>query len=308
MAVKKEPNGRRSIQVEVEVPGTPEEVWRAIGTGAGISSWFVPSEMEERLGGELVCSFAPGMDSRAKITTWQPPHRMAAESRDYGPHSPTMATEWYVEAKSGGTCIVRVVHSLFAETDDWDNQLTGLESGWPAFFAILKIVLAHYRDLPVHAIHESSFTSGSGETAWSTVSTALGLRGPSSVKITAAPPACHPFPAPLRMSSTTKSSCTWSGPRRESACFTPCRAADRCGPASISICSAKAPRKLFSAIDRCGVHGWMRTFQPRRQQTTRRLPQRPPAQIDRQARSTRRQTNRSCLPSHRRRQTARPQK
>jgi len=59
MAVKKEPNGRRSIQVEVEVPGTPEEVWRAIGTGAGISSWFVPSEMEERLGGELVCSSPP---------------------------------------------------------------------------------------------------------------------------------------------------------------------------------------------------------------------------------------------------------
>src|SRR5215467_2537584 len=177
MAVKKEPNGRRSIQVEVEVPGTPEEVWRAIGSGAGISSWFVPSKMEERLGGELVCSFAPGMDSRAKITAWQPPHHMAAESRDYGPDSPTMATEWYVEAKSGGTCIVRVVHSLFAETDDWDNQLTGLESGWPAFFAILRIVLTHYRDMPVHAIHESSFTSGSGEAAWSTVAAALGLKG-----------------------------------------------------------------------------------------------------------------------------------
>ena len=177
MAVKKEPNGRRSIQVEVEVPGTPEEVWRAIGTGAGISSWFVPSKMEERLGGELVCSFAPGMDSRAKITTWQPPHHMAAASRDYGPDSPTMATEWYVEAKSGGTCIVRVIHSLFAETDDWDNQLTGLESGWPAFFAILRIVLTHYRDMPVHAIHESSFTSGSGEAAWSTVAAALGLKG-----------------------------------------------------------------------------------------------------------------------------------
>jgi len=59
MAIKKEPSGRRSIQVEVEVPGTPEEVWRAIGTGAGISSWFVPSKMEERQGGELVCTFAP---------------------------------------------------------------------------------------------------------------------------------------------------------------------------------------------------------------------------------------------------------
>ena len=177
MAVKKEPNGRRSIQVEVEVPGTPEEVWRAIGTGAGISSWFVPSKMEERLGGELVCSFAPGMDSRAKITAWQPPNHMAAESRDYGPHTPAMATEWNVEAKSGGTCIVRVVHSLFADTDDWDNQLTGLESGWPAFFAILKIVLTHYRDMTVLGIQEPSFTSGSGEAVWAKLAGALGLTG-----------------------------------------------------------------------------------------------------------------------------------
>jgi hypothetical protein len=33
MSVKKEPSGRRSIQVEVEVPGTPEEVWNAIASG-----------------------------------------------------------------------------------------------------------------------------------------------------------------------------------------------------------------------------------------------------------------------------------
>jgi hypothetical protein len=42
-----------------------------------------------------------------------------------------MATEWFVEALDGGTCIVRVVHSLFADTDDWNNQLTSTESGWP---------------------------------------------------------------------------------------------------------------------------------------------------------------------------------
>jgi len=46
MSVKKEPSGRRSVQVETEVPGTPEEVWHAIATGPGVSSWFVPTEME----------------------------------------------------------------------------------------------------------------------------------------------------------------------------------------------------------------------------------------------------------------------
>ena len=33
--------------VEVEVPGTPEQVWNAIATGPGISSWFVPTEIAE---------------------------------------------------------------------------------------------------------------------------------------------------------------------------------------------------------------------------------------------------------------------
>jgi len=46
MSVKEEASGRRSIQVEVEVPGTPEEVWQAIATGPGISSWMVPAEFE----------------------------------------------------------------------------------------------------------------------------------------------------------------------------------------------------------------------------------------------------------------------
>jgi hypothetical protein len=45
----------------------------------------------------------------------------------------------------GGTCIVRVVHSLFASSDDWDNQLEGWEGGWPSFFRILRLYLMHFR-------------------------------------------------------------------------------------------------------------------------------------------------------------------
>ena len=35
MSVKRDTSGRRLVQAEVEVPGTPEEVWRAIATGPG---------------------------------------------------------------------------------------------------------------------------------------------------------------------------------------------------------------------------------------------------------------------------------
>ena len=50
----------RSLEIEVQVPGTAEEVWRAIATGPGISSWYVPHQVEEREGGAAVASFGPG--------------------------------------------------------------------------------------------------------------------------------------------------------------------------------------------------------------------------------------------------------
>jgi len=205
MAIKKEPNGRRSIQVEVVVPGTPEQVWRAISTGAGVSSWFVPTTTEERVGGTIVHSFGPGpdMESRATITAWNPPHYSAAEG-PLGPNAPTMATEWFVEARDGGTCIVRVVHSLFADTDDWDNQLTGTESGWPTFFAILKLVLAHYRDQQVHAIHELSFPAVSSDQAWATLALALGLTGAKVGDVCNATSAVPPMSGTVTLVRQTK--------------------------------------------------------------------------------------------------------
>src|SRR5262245_60507768 len=149
MPLKKDASGRRSVQVEVEVPGTPEEVWRAIATGPGVSAWFVPTEVEERDGKPVAVrsNFGPGMESLATVTEWDPPRRFAADSQDLGPNAPKVATEWIVEARSGGTCIVRVVHSLFASSDDWDNQLEGWESGWPAFFRLLRLYLTHFRGL-----------------------------------------------------------------------------------------------------------------------------------------------------------------
>jgi uncharacterized protein YndB with AHSA1/START domain len=175
MSVKIDPSGRRSIQVEVEVPGTPEQVWEAIATGQGISSWFVPTDMDGRVGGKMVCHFAPGMDSDATITAWEPPHRLTADSDSFAAGGPTVATEWTVEARSGGTCVVRVVHSLFASTDDWDNQLEGTESGWPGFFRILRLYLTHFRGQECAMFLASGMTSGSSREVWENLNASLGL-------------------------------------------------------------------------------------------------------------------------------------
>jgi len=182
MSVKKEASGRRSVQVEVEVPGTPEEVWRAIATGPGISSWFVPTEFEERDGKPVAVTlnFGPGMESRSPVTVWDPPRRFVAEAPGWAPGSPVIADEWTVEARAGGTCIVRVVHSLFASTDDWDNQLEGTESGWPGFFRILRIYLTHFRGQRSAMMQWMGPAAGTEAQAWEALTTALGLKGASA--------------------------------------------------------------------------------------------------------------------------------
>lgn len=180
MGVQKDASGRRWVEVEVEVPGTPEEVWEAIASGPGVSSWFVPTEVEPGADGtpvKVVSHFGPGdsMDAVAEVTEWEPPRRFVAKSGDLGPDAPEVATEWIVEARSGSTCTVRVVHSLFADSDDWDGQLEGWESGWPWFFQILRLYCQAFLGQPCVAYRVMGSTTGTPEEAWNTFAPYVGV-------------------------------------------------------------------------------------------------------------------------------------
>lgn len=178
MSVKKEPSGRRSVQVEVEVPGTPEEVWQAIATGPGISSWFVPTEIEEREGKPVAVrlDFGPGMVATSTVTAWEPPLMWATQSDGWVPGMPPIANEWIVEARGEGVCVVRIVQSLFATTDDWDNQLEGTEYGWPAFLRTLRIYLTHFRGQRSAVMKWMAPVAAPEAEAWDALNGALGTK------------------------------------------------------------------------------------------------------------------------------------
>jgi uncharacterized protein YndB with AHSA1/START domain len=193
MSVKKEASGRRSVEIEFEVPGTPEEVWQAIATGPGMSSWFVPTEFEERDGKPVAVtlSFGPGMEPRSAITAWDPPRSYATEADGWMPGSPPIANEWSVEARGGGKCVVRIVQSLFASTDDWDAQLEGAKGGLASFLEILRIYLAHFRGQRATILKWMAPAAGTEAEAWEALTSALGVRG-SSVGQRATAPAGVP--------------------------------------------------------------------------------------------------------------------
>ncbi|HET7464368.1 MAG TPA: SRPBCC domain-containing protein [Longimicrobium sp.] len=178
MSVKAEASGRRSVQVEVEVPGTPEEVWEAIATGPGISSWFVPAEVEASGGkpSAMTLTFGPGLEARSVVTDWDPPRRFAKEFGGWMPGSPPMAEEWSVEARAGGTCVVRIVHSLFASTDDWDDQLEAGQAAWPAFLRTLRLYLTHFRGQRAALMQLTAPAAGTEAEAWDTLTAAVGVK------------------------------------------------------------------------------------------------------------------------------------
>jgi uncharacterized protein YndB with AHSA1/START domain len=144
MPVKKDASGKRWVEMEVLVPGSPEDVWRALATGPGYAAWFIKARIEERVGGDLAFDFGSGVKTTGQVTFWEPPRAFGYVERDWAEGAPPVATEITITARSGGQCVVRMVHSLFASSDDWDDQLEGFESGWPGFFEVLRIYLAHF--------------------------------------------------------------------------------------------------------------------------------------------------------------------
>jgi uncharacterized protein YndB with AHSA1/START domain len=179
MSVKIEPSGRRSMVTEFEVAGTPEEVWQAIATGPGVSSWFVPTEFEERDGKPVAMKvhFGAWPEMRSEITAWDAPRMFATTADGWLPGSPPIASEWIVEARAGGKCVVRIVQSLFASTDDWDMQLESAKTGFASFLKILEITLAYFRGQRTATQHLQAPAPGTDAESWAALTAALGLKG-----------------------------------------------------------------------------------------------------------------------------------
>jgi uncharacterized protein YndB with AHSA1/START domain len=162
----------RSIDLSVEVPGTPEEVWDTIATGPGVGSWFVPMEVDERVGGEVVMDFGPSFGTQtATVTSWEPPNRFAYQSGGERP----LAYEWLVEARDGGTCVVRLVNSGFGAGEEWDGDFDGMSNGWRLFLDNLRVHLTHFRNRRAVAIIPTVMVKGSNAAAWSALCRALGV-------------------------------------------------------------------------------------------------------------------------------------
>jgi uncharacterized protein YndB with AHSA1/START domain len=122
----------RKIDLSVEVTGTPEQVWAAIATGPGVTAWMQPTEIEPKPGGRYAYELGGERNDTGTVAAYEPPTRFATEGVRWTPQGDPaappaeLATEWTVEARDGGICVVRMVMSGFGSGAAWDEEIDGM--------------------------------------------------------------------------------------------------------------------------------------------------------------------------------------
>ena len=174
MPTKFDASGKRWVEMEFLVPGTPQDVWHAMATGPGNAAWFTKAEIDGRIGGRILFHFMPDVTSGGTVTQWEPPRRFGYDEVGWAENSPTLATDISIAARSGGECRVRMVHSLFCPTDEWDSQMEGFESGWPGFIEVLRLYLAHHAGAPAASFQLGAEVEGQSLVVWRRLLEGLG--------------------------------------------------------------------------------------------------------------------------------------
>ena len=165
-----DPGTSREIRLEIEAPGTPEQLWEAIATGPGIASWFVPAEVHPEAC-TISLNFGPGMEETFPITVWEPPHRVAYA--EVGGRN--LAYEFTIEALDGGTCVVRLVNSGFGAGADWDHEYESMTGGWKLFLHMLSLGRTHFAGQPCSSAIVNKVAPQPADEVWATLNQSLVL-------------------------------------------------------------------------------------------------------------------------------------
>jgi uncharacterized protein YndB with AHSA1/START domain len=132
------------VELEMELEGTPEQVWEAIATGPGLDGWWMgTNEIEPRQGGTARTAF-PNFTMESRITAWDPPHRLVTDSGE-GDDGRQMALEFAIEGRPDGTSVLRFLHHGFLPDETWEAETRALSEGDTAYVQKLQEYIKYFR-------------------------------------------------------------------------------------------------------------------------------------------------------------------
>ena len=82
------------------------------------------------------------------IEIWDAPHRMRYAAGENAETKVPLWVEWSIEAKGGTTTTLRLVHSGFSASADWDDEFDAHARGWRLMLANLRHYFARHAKEP----------------------------------------------------------------------------------------------------------------------------------------------------------------
>ena len=178
----------RAIELEVEIDARTEAVWKAISEGEEIRRWFAPeARVTPGVGGSIWLSWGGGVEGEGTIDIWEPGRRLrwleswgsdgeTEASEEPSPGVIQTAVDFHIETR-GGSTVVRLVHSGFSASADWDEYYDATLAGWTYFLWNLAFYLERHFGTPRTMVSERRPTTRAFEDVWSE------LLGPSGLAV-----------------------------------------------------------------------------------------------------------------------------
>lgn len=136
-----------TIHQAIEIKGSAAQIWRYVGTEAGLRRWWgVDIQMDEKQGGRCEeRSFLHGRAQhlRGEVTVYEPPHRLVLVLRapEHATMWPAFSTISLTLRETDGHTLVEINHQAFGTLplEDVHPSTTGKEQPWePVRPAILN--------------------------------------------------------------------------------------------------------------------------------------------------------------------------
>jgi len=132
----------KALIVEVVVPATQAEVWKAFSTSEGLSTWLTPGAVVDlREGGEWTAHYPGGHTGGGTIVSFVPMREMTLRAMALGqfPHVREERTTAKFEfVAEGNQTLGRVSEAGWKSGEEWDKAYEYLAKGNPELFEQLR--------------------------------------------------------------------------------------------------------------------------------------------------------------------------
>ncbi len=138
----------RSIEREIEIDASIEDVWKALTEAEGLTRWLCEeARVTPGVGGSYWVSWGEGQAGESRIEVWEPGRRLRlrnlpweAASAQYDEEAASatpIIQEYTLETRDGKT-VLRLVDSGMPDAPEWDGMYDGKSRGWEMFFYALR--------------------------------------------------------------------------------------------------------------------------------------------------------------------------